>query len=115
MFSINQQAVKIVTENIIPFSEQLNCKVHHLNNGATVVDMGVEARGGWLAGKLFVEATIGGMGHVDFGQFRLGKLTLPSIDVYIENRHENTDFLTPAYVKRRFADRFDGYHLTVGR
>ncbi len=90
MFSINQQAVKIVKENIIPFAEQLNCKVYLLKNGATVVDMGVEARGGWLAGKLFVEATIGGMGHVDFGQFHLGELTLPSIDVYIDHPVEAT-------------------------
>ncbi len=90
MFSINQQAVKIVKEKIIPYAEQLNCKVYQLNNGATVVDMGVEARGGWQAGKLFVEATIGGMGHVDFGQFHLGDLNFPSIDVYIDNPVEAT-------------------------
>ncbi len=38
MFSITQQAVKIVKENS-PISEQLNCKVYQLKNGATVVDM----------------------------------------------------------------------------
>ena len=90
MYSINQQAVKIVKEKIIPFAEQLNCKVYYLQNGATVVDMGVEARGGWQAGKLFVEATIGGMGYVEFGQYHLGDLLLPSIDVYIDNPVEAT-------------------------
>lgn len=88
MFSINQQAVQIVKEKILPFAEQLNCKVITLKNGATVVDMGVEAPGGWMAGKLLVEATIGGMGHVDFGHFRLGELSLPSIDVYIDHPAE---------------------------
>jgi methenyltetrahydromethanopterin cyclohydrolase len=90
MFSINQQAVQIVKEKILPFVEQLKCKVHHLKNGATVVDMGVDAPGGWQAGKLIVEATIGGMGHVDFGQFNLGELSLPSIDVYIDHPVEAT-------------------------
>ena len=90
MFSINQQAVKIVKEKILPFAGQLNCQVHHLKNGATVVDMGVEAVGGWQAGKLFVEATIGGMGYVEFGQFHLGELTLPSVDVFIDHPVEAT-------------------------
>ena len=90
MFSINQQAVKIVKEKILPFAEQLNCEIVHLKNGATVVDMGVDAPGGWMAGKLLVEATIGGMGHVDFGQYALGNYQLPSIDVYIDHPVEAT-------------------------
>ncbi|MEW6622069.1 MAG: methenyltetrahydromethanopterin cyclohydrolase [Bacillota bacterium] len=88
MFSISQQAVKIVKEKIIPYAEQLNCKVFKLANGATVIDMGVEAPGGYMAGKLFVEATIGGMGHVDYGVFKEGDIEAPSIDVYIDHPQE---------------------------
>ncbi len=84
MFSVNQEAVRIVKEQILPHAEKLQCKVHQLKNGATVVDMGIHAPGGYQAGKLFVEATIGGMGHVDFGRFSLGSIDLPSIDVYID-------------------------------
>ena len=84
MFSVNQKAVRIVKEKIIPNAEMLQCEVHQLKNGATVIDMGIHARGGYLAGKLFVEATIGDMGHVDFGRFTLGEIDLPSIDVYID-------------------------------
>lgn len=85
MFSISQESVRIVREKILPYTEQLNCRVHPLKNGATLIDMGVEAPGGWLAGKLFVEVTIGGLGHVEFGRFQLGKIDLPSIDVYIDH------------------------------
>ena len=84
MFSVNQYAVQIVKEKILPYAEKLNCKVHHLKNGATVVDMGVEMPGGYQAGRLFVEATIGGMGDVQFGQYKEGCIDLPSIDVYID-------------------------------
>lgn len=85
MFSVNQQAVKVVKEKIIPNAEQLNCKVHQLKNGAIVVDMGIDMGGGYRAGKLFVEATIGDLGHVDFGRFQCGAIDLPSIDVYIDH------------------------------
>ncbi|MDD6346605.1 MAG: methenyltetrahydromethanopterin cyclohydrolase [Lachnospiraceae bacterium] len=84
MFSVNQYAVQIVKEKILPYVEKLNCKVYHLQNGATVIDMGVKAPGGYQAGKLFVEATIAGMGYVEYGRFHLGKIDLPSIDVYID-------------------------------
>lgn len=90
MFSINQEAVKIVKEQILPYTEKLNCKTHVLRNGATVVDMGVEMPGGWQAGKLFVEATIGGFGIVSFGTYQYGEINLPSIDVYIDHPQEAT-------------------------
>ncbi len=90
MFSVNQQAVRIVKEKILPYAEQLNCRVVPLSNGATVVDMGVEAPGGWQAGKLFTEAMIGGMGYVEFGRFQKEDLDLPSIDVYIDRPQEAT-------------------------
>jgi methenyltetrahydromethanopterin cyclohydrolase len=90
MFSVNQRAVQIVKEEIIPYAEEMNCKVIKLKNGATVVDMGIDAPGGYRAGKLFVEATIGGMGIVQFGEFKLGEISLPSIDVYIDRPQEAT-------------------------
>ena len=85
MFSVNHEAMKIVKEKIIPFAEQLNCEVIRLKNGATVVDMGIHAPGGWLAGKLFTEVTLGGLGIVSFGRFEAGNIRLPSIDVYIDH------------------------------
>lgn len=85
MFSVNQDAVKIVKDKILPYVEQLNCRKSILKNGAIVVDMGIEAPGGWLAAKLFTEATIAGLGHVDYGRFQFGSIDLPSIDVYIDH------------------------------
>ncbi|MFV2039522.1 MAG: methenyltetrahydromethanopterin cyclohydrolase [Acidimicrobiales bacterium] len=84
MFSINEDAVHIVTERILPVVEQLQCRAVTLDNGATVIDMGVEAPGGWLAGLRFVEATIGGLGTVGLGTFRGTDFTVPSVDVHID-------------------------------
>ncbi|HZJ90891.1 MAG TPA: methenyltetrahydromethanopterin cyclohydrolase [Oscillospiraceae bacterium] len=103
MFSVNQEAVRIVKEKIIPNAEMLQCEIHHLKNGATVIDMGLDARGGYMAGKLFVEATLGGMGYVDFGRFTLGEIDLPSIDVYIDQPQTAT-----------LSSQFSGWNLTEG-
>lgn len=84
MFSVNQEAVKIIKEKILPNIEQLNCKSCIMSSGATVIDLGVEAVGGWLAGKLFVEATLGGIGYTTFGTTNFGDWSIPSIDVYID-------------------------------
>ncbi len=84
MFSINQEAVRIVKEKIIPCVEQLNCRKTTLKNGGTVVDMGLETPGGWLAAKLFIDATIAGLGRVDYGRFQHGSIDLPAIEVYID-------------------------------
>ncbi len=85
MFSVSQDSMKIVREKILPYVEQLNCCKLTLKNGTTVIDMGTNAPGGWLAAKLFVEATIANLGHVDYGRFQFGKIDLPSIDVYIDH------------------------------
>jgi methenyltetrahydromethanopterin cyclohydrolase len=113
MYSINEQAVKIVKKQILPHVEQLQCKTHILENGATVVDMGIHVPGGYLAGKLFVEATIGGMGHVDFGRFTLGSMDLPSIDVYIDA--PQTACLSSQFSGWRIAgDRKEGEIIPIG-
>lgn len=90
MFSVNQEAAKIVKEKIIPNAEKLNSEVIHLNNGTTVVDMGINTGGSWTAAKLFIQATIGGLGEVKFGRYKVGEINLPSIEVYIDKPREAT-------------------------
>ena len=88
MFSVNQRAVSIIKNEVLPNLEELNCRLHILPNGATVIDMGVHAPGSYLAAKLFVESTIGGLGYVTFGSFAREGLELPSIDVYVDHPQE---------------------------
>jgi methenyltetrahydromethanopterin cyclohydrolase len=100
MFSVNQKAVQIVKEKILPFSEELNVRVHVLKNGATVVDMGVNAGGGFKAAKYFIEATIGGLGEVVFGHYAIGEHKINSCEVFIDNPREAT-----------LASQFSGWKL----
>lgn len=90
MFSVNQGAAKIVKEQILPNAEKLQSKVHILKNGATVVDMGIHERGSFTAAKLFVEATIGGLGTAEYGHCTVGGIKLPSVEVFIDTPREAT-------------------------
>lgn len=65
MLSINHQALEIV-EEMVARSEQLGISVTRLNCGARLIDIGLDVPGGWLAGKLAAEISLGGLGEVDF-------------------------------------------------
>lgn len=59
--------------------------VIHFAQDFKVLDMGVEAQGGWSAGKVLVEAGIEGLGYVNYGEFYLNGFALPTVDVYYDN------------------------------
>jgi methenyltetrahydromethanopterin cyclohydrolase len=63
--SVNRGAVRVV-ERMIQDKEKLGVDVFELPNGAKVVDAGVNASGGLMAGKYFSEACLGGLGEVSF-------------------------------------------------
>ncbi len=83
MVSINKLTAKLV-RLAIDEADRLDIGVKRLFSGATVLDMGVERRGGWEAGRLFSEMTMGGLGRATLGRFALGDETLPSIEVFVD-------------------------------
>lgn len=82
MISLNDQALEIV-RNMMAEAEALQLKVQRLDNGATVIDAGVNVAGSLEAGRLFAEACLGGMGKVHFCELNYGELTLPGVDVTV--------------------------------
>jgi methenyltetrahydromethanopterin cyclohydrolase len=83
MISANQQAAEIA-EQMIARSERLGISVDNLPCGARVVDLGVKAPGGLLAGKYAAEASLGGMGEVTFLPLDYGDLGLPGVRVVVD-------------------------------
>jgi methenyltetrahydromethanopterin cyclohydrolase len=67
MISVNQRAAAIV-QQMIEEKEALGLDVKQLNNGATVLDAGVNASGSMEGGRLFASACMGGLGQVRFVQ-----------------------------------------------
>lgn len=102
MTSVNRLAMKLV-RRAIEDADRLDIGVSRLPCGATVLDMGVERNGGWEAGRLFSEITMGGLGRASWGRFALGVVELPSIDVHVDQ-----------VVKATFGSQIAGWPLSSG-
>jgi methenyltetrahydromethanopterin cyclohydrolase len=87
VISINREAMKVV-RTILAAPEALGVVPSTLDNGATVVDMGLDAPGGWLAAKYYTLVTLGGLAEVSYEPFRLGERTLTAVRVMIDHTQE---------------------------
>ncbi len=83
-YSPNEKTKDLVLR-MIEQKDELNIEVNCLGNGATVVDCGVQARGGIRAGLLFAEACMGGLGRCEVHPVYVGNLWMPGIEVYLDN------------------------------
>ncbi len=55
--------------------------VHTLQNGARVIDAGIDVPGGFLAGKALAEICMGGLGAITYTDVEIGDLWLPGLTV----------------------------------
>ena len=83
MISINKEAMKTV-RRILDAPDALGVIVDRLPNGATVIDMGQRAPGGWVAGKYYTLITLGGLGKVSYEPFAVGDRVLSAVRVMID-------------------------------
>jgi len=84
MTSINREAMKIV-RRVLENPEPLGVHVIRLGNGATVLDMGQRAPGGWAAAKYYTLITLGGLGEVSYEPFPLAGRMLCAVRVMIDH------------------------------
>jgi len=64
MLSINELALDIV-EDMLDYEEELRIQSKKLENGATVIDCGVEVPGSYDAGIMYTQICMGGLASVD--------------------------------------------------
>jgi methenyltetrahydromethanopterin cyclohydrolase len=82
--SINAHAMGIVRE-IVAEADALGVAVHRMANGSTLIDMGLDAKGGWRAARLYTLVTLAGLAEVSYEPFALGPRTLPAVRVMIDH------------------------------
>lgn len=78
--SLNANAKKIARE-MIDRARELGIKKHQLNNGATLLDCGVNVEGSIAAGQLFAAVCLGGLADVWISEHRFGELELSTVNV----------------------------------
>ena len=65
--------------------DELRVAVHRLSSGARVIDAGVEAEGGFAAGRTLAELCMGGLGHIEFQPLALRGETWPGLLVWTDH------------------------------
>ncbi len=81
--SVNEESMKIVKE-ICENPEKYNVIVRKDNSGAHIIDAGINANGGFLAGEAITKICLGGLGGAYISSMRVNDLELPSITVYTD-------------------------------
>jgi methenyltetrahydromethanopterin cyclohydrolase len=102
MLSVNCAAYKLV-EELCNNAEEYGVIISKTKSGATLIDAGIQAKGGFSAGKIVTEICMGGFGKTAITMKQYGDLALPSIFVY-------TDHPTIATLGSQFA----GWQITAG-
>jgi methenyltetrahydromethanopterin cyclohydrolase len=82
--SVNRLAWKLL-EKIFDNPEFYGVKVEKTSFGTTIVDAGINAKGGFHAGKLITEICMGGCGKAQIISRQYGDAELPSIFIYTDN------------------------------
>jgi methenyltetrahydromethanopterin cyclohydrolase len=77
--SVNVRASRIV-EEMIARKDEIGVSVYKVGEG-TVIDAGVEALGGYLAGRCLTEVCLGGLGSASIIWKRFGEIGLPAVVV----------------------------------
>ena len=80
MLSLNKLAYRLV-EKLLAEPDYYNVSVEKLSCGSTIIDTGLQAKGGYEAGLMTTRIAMGGGGNVTLGYDTYGKQKLPTIIV----------------------------------
>lgn len=82
MISVNKNAMPKV-RYLIDHAEQLGCRHFCLENGAHIIDMGVQEKGSFEAGRLFAEITMADLATCQLKNYVLpGEISVMAVEVY---------------------------------
>ncbi len=84
VLSVNRLAWKLL-EKLCANPDFHRVKVEKTSSGTTVVDAGIEAKGGFEAGKLITEICMGGCGKARITSRKYGEWKFPTIFVYTDH------------------------------
>lgn len=100
--SVNRIAHNLV-KRLCDSADEFGVIVKEAESGATLIDAGINAKGGFAAGQIITEICLGGLGKAGIHYKRIGDLELPSIFVY-------TDYPVISTLGSQFA----GWQIKVG-
>ena len=100
--SVNHTAWPLV-KKLCDDAERYGVAVKETKSGTTLIDAGIKARGGFLAGQIITEICLGGYGHAEIFYKQYKDLEIPSIFVYTDHP-----------VVATLGSQFGGWHINMG-
>jgi len=82
--SLNIAALRLV-QKLCDEAEKYNVSVEKTESGATLVDAGINADGGFFAGEIITEICLGGYGRAKVTPIQYGDMILPSVFVLTDH------------------------------
>jgi methenyltetrahydromethanopterin cyclohydrolase len=82
--SLNLSALALL-KKLCNEADKYNVTVEETSSGATLVDAGIQAEGGFLAGAVVTEICLGGYGKADIVPIQYGDMVLPSVFVLTDH------------------------------
>lgn len=101
--SLNLTALPLV-KRLCTEAEKYGAIVEEAKSGATLIDVGIKAKGGFAAGEIVTEICLGGYGKAKIFPAQYNDMVLPSI--FVQTDH-------PALAT--LASQFAGWHIKVGK
>lgn len=84
MVSVNELTLEIV-EEMLDYEEELKIESKRLENGATIIDCGVNVDGSYEAGKLYTLVCMGGLAQVNIGVEEINGIPFAFIYEYTDS------------------------------
>lgn len=81
--SVNRLAYELV-KKLLDNADEFGVIVKKMSAGVTLVDAGIEAQGGFSAGKVITEICLGGLGTAEINSRPYDDLELPTIFVHTD-------------------------------
>jgi len=101
--SVNRCAMELV-QTLLDSPEKFKVGISTLETGTTLIDAGIDFKGGFLAGKLIGEICMGGLGTVELTSLEIGDMRISGVQV-------TTDHPLVACVLSQLA----GWPVKIGR
>jgi methenyltetrahydromethanopterin cyclohydrolase len=92
---LNARAVAIA-DTVVASLGEYRGKLYQLPSGARVIDLGIDAPGGFAAGQAMASMCMGGLGHINFQQLTIGGESYQGVEVW-------TDFPAIACMASQYA------------
>jgi methenyltetrahydromethanopterin cyclohydrolase len=82
--SVNKEARKLLNR-LVTHADEFGVVVTKTKEGATFIDAGIKAKGGFQAGKIITEICLGGLGEVSIFTAQYEGTVLPSVFVHTDH------------------------------